>query len=178
MDNKKKVLLTGAALVALSSVAVQDAQAAANTTAIQAHAQIVAAIVVAPVATLEFGTFSHGGVAGTVVVPPVAAPSVTGSIDHLGASNARVPGSFSMIAALVPVVVTVGATATITHSTNVAETMTINAFNIDTDAGGISEVVTNTAATNTYNIGATLNVAGTEIAGTYSGSFTVTAAYQ
>ena len=178
MDNKKKVLLTGAALVALSSVAAHQAQAAGTTTAITAHAQIVEAISLSATATLEFGTFSDtAGLGGNYVIAPTGADTIPGAFNFTPGSAATAAGGFTLKASPVAVSLSVPAADTVTNGT---ANMVLNAFNLVTDAGGTAHVVTNPTATLTvaYPVGATLVVGAAQAAGDYTGSFVLTAGYQ
>ena len=56
--------------------------------------------------------------------------------------------------------------------------MNVNAFNLVTNAGGTSETITLAATPSTFPLGATLNVGAGQVAGTYTGTYTVSANYQ
>ncbi len=121
---------------------------------------------------LVFGSIVTCGAAGTVTVRPDGT-STSSCVTASGpVSRARCivtqgfpfrPIQFSVNAA----------TATITNGTS---NMNVTNFNIITNAGGTS--TTQTVPALDVPIGATLNVGGTQAAGTYSGSFGVTAILQ
>lgn len=183
MDTKKKVLLTGAALAALAPVGAKDAGAVTSAN-VNIQAIVLRAIALTPQTSLNFGAFSQTGGAGTIVLPPGGGALTYGA--GLNAAGLPVPTD-----AIVQIKATKGinidlkvtaASATIVNAT--AKTMKVNNFLID-EAAGMSAFVSAAAVTAklaagtaTFEVGGTLNVGANQAAGTYTGTFTVSAAYQ
>lgn len=177
--DKKKILAAGAAAVALSPVVVSKAFAATETVPMQAI--VLQAIQLNTLSSLNFGTFSQPGGADTVVVSAAGAATnyntlnpVGAPVDHDGVVEIKATKGF-------PIVISAPAADTIANGAN---NMAVNAFLIN-DAAGMAtfasaQVVTATLTANTatFNVGATLHVGAAQPAGTYTGSFTVTASYQ
>lgn len=143
------------------------AQGSATTTG-NAAARILAPITLTAVNTLHFGTmFNNAG--GTVTVPP------TGARTSVGVNLSALAPTFS--AGSFTVGGTAGSTYTITLPANgtvtIAEgggtTMAVNGFNHD--AGATPTVP------QTFNVGAILTVAAGQVSGTYTGTYSVTVAY-
>lgn len=171
--DKKSLLLTGAAVVTLTAFGAHHVCAA--TESVDVDATIVAAITLTEIDNLDFGVNSAGVGAGTVVVPAIAAPSRTGGVTDQGRDpdNAIVRVSATTG---VPITLTVPAgPVTLTSGT---VTMSVNNFNIRTDAGGLSETITLVGPTQDVPVGATLNVGGGQGIGVYNGAFTFNANYQ
>ena len=180
MEMKKKVLLTGAALVALSPMAAKVAKA--DSTAVQMQAIILQAVALATVSDLLFGTFSVTAGANTVQVRPDGTKVDSGGINHIGATVFQPAVVNVKAAATYPVDLSVAGAADTVDDAGAGAPMVVNAFNIETNAGGPVEAVTLTAgqvaAGLDVNIGATLNVGAAQVAGTYTGSFTLNGNYQ
>jgi len=68
--------------------------------------------------------------------------------------------------------------AAFTVSNGGGDTMSINNFNLRTNAGGSSITVTLAAATETFPMGATLNISAGQASGDYLGNYTMSANYQ
>lgn len=129
-------------------------------------------ITITVVQNLEFGTLAgDGNSAGTATVNPVTGTkTVTGGVyDFGGISNAamfNVTGN-----ALSPYSITLPASITLTSGAN---TMTLNGFTSNPPLAGVFDVNGNA----TITVGATLQVAAGQAAGTYSGIFPITVDYQ
>ncbi len=107
------------------------------------------------------------GTAGTVTVTPAGARSSV-DVDLLGGIPAA--ASFDATGASdATYSITLPSSATLTSGAN---TMTIDSF---TDDAGASPTLP--GGSDTFNVGATLNVGATQAAGTYSGTFSVTVNY-
>ncbi|MBI1328093.1 MAG: DUF4402 domain-containing protein [Alphaproteobacteria bacterium] len=171
----KKMLFMGTALVSLSCLPVQDAAAFTGTAS--ASAIVIDPVIVSGTAPLHFGTITHSA-AGTVVLDTASGRSVTGGVTAITGAGLEQSGSVLVTGASgLPIDLTITAAATVNDGGG--NTMTVNAFNLRTNAGGTQEVVTLTAAgTLAVPFGGTLIVAGTEPAGTYTGTFSVIANYQ
>ena len=162
--NKKLLLIAGAAI---TSAGVYSASVIAAQGTGQATANIVEAITIAPAATLAFGDIV-GGTAGTVILD--TANGVTGTLTSTGT---RTSGTFDVDGEDGKTFsITLPASALITDPVS-TDTMTVNAF---TDSeGGTGTIPAGTAIT--IGIGATLNVLGTETAGSYTGTYNVDVDY-
>lgn len=118
---------------------------------------------------LDFGTF-FPGTGGTVVIATDGTLSTTGDVlsllDDYSAASFDISGvadaEFS---------ITLPANAELTSGAN---TMTVSNFVSDPDASG----TLNAGGTSDLSVGATLTVADSQAAGTYSGTFNVTVNYQ
>lgn len=121
---------------------------------------------------LVFGTIVTCGAAGTVTVRPDG--TSTSSCVTAGGPISRARCIVTQSFPFRPIQFSVNAaTATITNGTS---NMNVTNFNIITNAGGTS--TTQTVPALDVPIGATLNIGGAQAAGTYSGSFGVTAILQ
>lgn len=182
MDTKKKVLLTGAALAALAPVAAKDAGAVTSAN-VNIQAIVLRAIALTPVTSLNFGAFSQTGVAATIVVPPGGGAPVYGA--GLNAAGAPVPtDAIVTIKATKGINIDLKVTAVNETIVSGLNKMQVNNFKID-EAAGMSAFASAatvtaklTAGTATFEVGGTLNVGLNQAAGTYTGTFTVSAAYQ
>ncbi len=129
---------------------------------------IAAPISISNTANLDFGTMVTTGTAGTVTVTPAGARSsvdvdLLGGVPAAAAFDVTGEGNANYS-------ITVPSSTTLSSG---GDTMTVDTFTDDAGAsprlpGGGSE---------TFNVGATLNVGATQAAGTYSGTFSVTVNY-
>ena len=121
---------------------------------------------------LIFGSIITCGAAGTVTVRPDG--TSTSSCVTVGGPISRARCFVTQSFPFRPIQFSVNAaTATMTNGTT---NMNITSFNIITNAGGMT--TTQTVPALDVPIGGTLNVGGTQAAGTYLGSFGVTAILQ
>ena len=155
-------------------------QAAGNYTAtmtmdcgtVQATADVTATLL-APISIsssgdLAFGTMLTTGTAGTVTVTPAGVRTCSPEVDCFGGFPAA--ASFDVTGASgATYSITLPSSATLTSG---GDTMTIDTFNHD--AGGTPTL---SGGSDTFNVGATLNVGATQAGGTYSGTFSVTVNY-
>lgn len=165
-----KKLLVGAATIAILFLT-HSANAQAATTNGTATAKVLAPIAIAAGANLNFGSVAASAALGTVVITPAGARSVTGGVGAVtDGANSPTSGVFTVTgAAGIGFSITLPATATITSGVN---TMTVNAFTSTPSGTG-----TLVAGTATVNVGATLNVAANQVAGSYTGTYPVTVNY-
>lgn len=171
--DKKNLLMTGAAVVTLTAFGAGHAFSA--TEPVDIDATIVAAITLTEVDPLDFGINSVGAAGGTVLVNADGTFSRTGDVADQGRDpdNALVTVAGTMG---VPIDLTIPAgPAVITSGAN---TMNVDSFNIDVNAGGESETITLTGASRNVPIGGTLTVGAAQASGIYSGTFTFNANYQ
>lgn len=171
----KKALFMGTALVSLSCLPMQEANAFTGTAS--ASAIIIDPVVVTGNAPLHFGTLTYSA-AGTAVLDTASGRTVTGGVTAITGAGLEQSGVLLVTGASgLPIDLTIAAVATVDDGGG--NSMTVNTFNLRTNAGGTQEVITLTAVgSDTVPFGGTLNVAGTEPAGTYTGTFSVIANYQ
>jgi len=180
--NVTKALMLGTALVSLSS---HELNAATFTDVGLMSAIILTPISVTNQATLHFGTMTvAGGTAGTMLQPPTgggAARAPGGGVSEITGAALETNGILRITASpAAPLNVTVtAATFPVTHTTIATQTMSVNAFNLVTNAGGLSTTVTIPATQTLIDVpvGATLNVAAGQQDGTYTGEYTVMVNY-
>jgi hypothetical protein len=166
----KKVIIAAAIIIAATITQSANAQAATATGS--ASAKILAPIAIAAGAPLNFGTITASAVAGTVVITPAGARSVTGGVGAVtDGANAPTAGVFTVTgAAGYGFSITLPASATITSGVN---SMTVNTFASTPSGSG-----TLVGGTATVNVGATLNVGAGQASGlTYNGTYPVTVNY-
>jgi hypothetical protein len=170
----KKVLFSVLAL-AVFSLSIHAADNVANkTVSVQGKARIITPITLANTSSqaLDFGVIARGTAASTVVVGAVASPSI-----NVASGDAVVLTSAAQTAAKFTVggesgktyAITIPSTTqTITDGTN---TLNITAFTCSNGATG-------TIGTNdVFYVGGTLTVPQTAVAASYTGTFSVTVAY-
>jgi hypothetical protein len=159
--NMKKLLLFAVAIIGFSAITfAQDTKTAT------ASATIIGPISLTKVTDMNFGNIAVGTAAGTVVLSPagtrnatnVTLPAVTGTFT---AATFTVSGEGSRTYSI-----TIPTTDhTIKNTTGTGgETMIVNAF---TSTPTVAAGGTLNAGTQTLAIGATLNVSGSQAAGTY-----------
>ena len=135
---------------------------------IDVTATLAAPISISSSGDMDFGTMVTTGIAGTVTVTPAGARSSVdvdllggvpsaASFDVTGEGNANYSIAFS-------------SPATLSSGSN---SMTVDTF---TDDAGVNPKLP-AGGSDTFNVGATLNVGATQAAGTYSGTFAVTVNY-
>ena len=128
---------------------------------------LLAPISISAVGDMDFGTMSTTGTAGTVTVTP-AGVRTSVNVDLFGG----VPSAASFDVTGDPGAnysITFPSSATLTSG---GDTMTVDTFKHD---AGVTPTLV--GGSDTFNVGATLNVGATEADGTYSGTFDVTANY-
>lgn len=174
MKNLTRTLLLSALMLAVSYASFAQVSATAT-----AAATIVTPIAITKTVDLNFGNVASGAALGTVVLSPAGARSVTGGV--------TLPAITGTVAA---------ATFSITGQANLSYSITLPAGNTTIASGGNTMTVgtwtsnptptgtLDAAGTQTLTVGATLNVAAGQAAGTYSssnvggsGDFTVTVNY-
>ena len=160
MKNLTKLFATAAIIIAASNVSFAQATATAA-----ASATIITPITITKTVDMNFGNVAVSAtIAGTAILAPagtrttggaggVTLPATTGTV---AAATFTVSGQASYTYAI-----TLPTTATITSSGN---TMTVNAFTSSPSATGLLS----SGGTQTLTVGATLNVAAAQAAGTYT----------
>ena len=128
---------------------------------------IAAPISISSSGDMDFGTMVTTGTAGTVTVTPAGARTCSAEVDCLGGFPAA---AFDVTGeAANTYSITLPSSATLTSG---GDTMTIDTF---TDDAGATPTLS--GGSDTFNVGATLNVGATQASGTYSGTFSVTVNY-
>jgi hypothetical protein len=168
MKTSAKLFALGMVLLGfgLNANAQVSATASAN-----ASARIVSPITITKDVDLSYGNVVSSLVAGTVILPPtasatrtgsagVALPTVTGTVT---AAKFTVGGEAGLSYAI-----SLPASATLTAGGN---NMTLNTFTTDLTSGG------SIGTTNSFFVGATLNVGAGQATGSYTGTFSVTVNY-
>ncbi len=133
-----------------------------------AKVTIFAPISISSSGDMDFGTMLTTGTAGTVTVTPAGARS---SVDVDLFAGTPAAASFDVTGR-------VGQAYSITFPSNATLTSGANTMTMDTfthDAGGSPQL--SGSGSDTFNVGATLNVGATQASGTYSGTFSVTVNY-
>jgi len=162
--NKFKIALAAAAIGFIA--APMSANAADATGA--ATATVVAPIAITKNTDLGYGSIAPTGTAGTVTIAATAAGARSGSNVDLLSTDAGSSGDFS-----------VTGEGTSTFSTTIASPVTLNG----PSAATMSSTLTNnapaalTGGAATINVGGELSVGAAQTAGSYTGAFTVTVAY-
>lgn len=162
----RKILKISASVFALATMSNVAHSATSSATA---SANVIQPIAITTDVNMSFGDLYPSAVAGTVAL------ATTGTRTNGGGVTL---GPTTGTAAQFTVTGTDGATYTITlpttdqNITSGANTMVVNGFGHD--AGGTPTL---TGGTQTFNVGATLNVGIDQAPGSYSGSFDVTVNY-
>lgn len=173
-----KALMMGTALISLNALAVSEAQAATGTGAMTAI--ILQPITVSGSQGLHFGTMTETGAGGTMLIDTAGARTPGGGVVAVTGAAAEQAGVIRVVAATgIAIDLSMAATA-YTVSDGGGNTMVVNNFNIRTNAGGTAETITLAAATETFPLGATLNVGAGQstVVTNYTGTYTLNANYQ
>lgn len=169
MNRYNKLLIaTGAA--ALSAGIYTSVASAASISTASATANVITPMTIAEGTAINFGDVSVGTLGGDVILAPGGGRSVTGDAE-ISAGGANTAGQF-----------------TITGVANRAYLLTYPAAAVDISGGvGTMDVDTFTdtssgiipfAGTETFNVGATLTIGGSQPVNSYSSTYTVTVNYQ
>jgi hypothetical protein len=161
---KKSILLLAVVMISVAGVFAQDPQ----TESASAAANIISPMTITKNVDLNFGNIAAGAAAGTVVMSTtgvrtptnVILPSVTGTVTAAQFTVTGLAGS--------NYVITLPGTVNLTSGSN---SMTLDNF---------TEDATNvlTGGTETFGVGATLNIEANQAVGLYTGTFDVTVDYQ
>jgi Mat/Ecp fimbriae major subunit len=164
MLNKMKIVLAGAAAIA----AMSSTAAFADTKSATATVQILGAVQLTKFADLDLGTVASTATAGTVTLPTTSNTRTCNVVTCVGtAARAR----FQVTAATNGYVIAVSNSPTATLAGPGAS------MNL-TIASSASSITFNSAALQDIFFGGTLTVGANQVAGTYNGTFNVTADYQ
>lgn len=163
----KKIIVLAATAAIISAPA---AAAPGDTSTAQgaATAEVVAPITLEHVtgATLNFGTFTTGDAGGSVVVDQTGVGIATGEVTLLGGS-VEAADAFTVAGDANRTFSIAAADGSVTNGTDT--------MNFITDASTAGALDASGSAT--FSVGGTLSVAGGESAGAYTGSYSVTVAY-
>lgn len=163
--NKVIILAAVAAFIAApASAAPGDTSTAQGA----ATAEVVAPITLVHVngASLNFGTFTTGDAGGTVVVDLAGAGTATGEVTLLGGST-EAADAFTVEGDANRAFTIATANGSVTNGTDTMNFTTSAATAGTLDAAGAAA----------FAVGGTLSVTGGQSAGTYTGSYNVTVAY-
>ena len=125
-------------------------------------ATIIAPIAIANAGNMNFGSIAVSTAAGTVVLSPASARSITGGVT-LPAVTGTVAAAQFTVTGLGSSTYSILLPSTYSISDGASHNMTVNAFTSDPSGTG-----TLTSGTQTIKVGATLNVTGSQAAGTYT----------
>lgn len=149
-----------------ATLAATNAQAVDGT----ANADVILPLTLTEDATLEFGQLSSAASIGTVVIDTADGRTQTGGVTLEG-GTAR-SGAWSVAGeASTAYTITLPASTSLTGA---GDPMTVNAFS-DSQSGSST---TDGSGDDTFKVGATLNVNASQAAGSYTGTYAVTVAYQ
>lgn len=179
-----KTLRLGAAGIAMFAAMGLNTAAHADTAAADATAEVLAALELTNTDALNFGTIvvSATSTGGTVDVDVAGARTCAGDI-VCGPAGAEQAAGFTVVGTAgadvsVTVQDLVANPVSLTHTANVGSTSA--AHNIEltalVDSAGGSFV--GFSGSEDFTVGGTISLDGSEIAGTYEGTFDVTVAYQ
>jgi len=159
-----KIFLKLTALI----VAISSVSSSAYAISATSNARVVTPLAITQTTALEFGSFASSATAGSITQAGV----VTGGVTAVASGSTRSGGVFAVTgesSATTAYTFNFPATATITSGVN---NMTVAL----TLASGTS-ARTLTSGTNTVTINGTLTVPANQVAGAYTGTYSVTVAY-
>ncbi|HET6578698.1 MAG TPA: hypothetical protein VFG66_10255 [Gemmatimonadales bacterium] len=167
-----KGAVAGAALMLVGAMSTAQAQATPATASITATATVAQALTAAKVRDLDFGA-TFGGIARTVLPTDVS----SGEVTLTGGANAEVTVSFTTLPAIltgpgVDIPLTYGANAA---AYNVAGTRA-GATAFDPSTGSTTRLNNATGLLSIY-LGGTVSPAANQVAGTYTNTINLSAAY-
>lgn len=133
-------------------------------------ADVLAAYSVTKGSSLNFGKLIPTSTAGTVVINAAGTTATeTNVVKAAGytfsAASFTISSSVNVNWSVAPI-----SSQTLIHETNPARTMTVNSFSLSASSG-------NTGTSNTFTVGATLNIGANQEIGKYNGSFPVTVTF-
>ena len=164
----KKLLVFAVAILGFSAFSFGQ-----NSATQTANALVVKTITITSGTNLDFGTFASRNLQASTVVLGLDGSRTASTANTLG--NDGVAGTFTITGDPAHLV-TVGFPAGVTNLTGAGAPMTINSADWQTDGGSLGSFTILTG-TRTLTVGATLQVGANQTAGSYSGTYTVTANY-
>jgi hypothetical protein len=163
----KLMIAAGAAAI---SAGIYSSTVSAASVSANASANVITPLSITETNGINFGDVSVGAAGGTVVLDTTGGRTVTGDAEAV-AGGTVLSGAYSVTGEGTKAYsITFPASATISSGAN---NMTVNGFNHD---AGASPALT--GGSDTFNVGATLNIGASQPAGTYSGTYTLTVDYQ
>lgn len=168
MNHLKKLISFAILFAGITTAAMAQVSATATATA-----TIVTPLAIAKTIDMNFGNVAVNATAGTVVLTPAGARSVTGGCSLPATTGTVAAASFTVTGAT-GFTYSITLPSTPTSIAFGANTMSVNAFTSTPTPTG-----TLTGGTSTLLVGATLNVGASQAAGTYVSAtpFTVTVNY-
>lgn len=154
----KKLLFAAILMLGFTAGAFAQATATASATA---TATIVAPLTITKTVDMNFGNVAVGGSLGTVIMDPAGSRSATGGVTLPATAGTVTAASFNVAGqgTYTYAITLPSSDLTITSGAN---TMTVNTFT--STPSGTGQL---TAGAQTLTVGATLNVAASQAAGTY-----------
>lgn len=176
-NSMKKIVLGSTTLLAIGAIGNAANAATAN---VAINAIVLDPVQITAVNALNFGELTEAS-AGTIVVDNGGLNGVTGGVTSIGGTIQ--PGTMTVKGSTGRnIVLDVAAAATVTETVGGVATMAVNGFVLYNPAGTITgdpiTVTLGAASVTGFELGGTLNVGAGQVAGTYTGSVAVTAAYQ
>lgn len=161
------VVMVFALVVALggSAYSQNSATATANATA-----TIVTPIAMTKTADMAFAEVAAGSTAGTIVLATDGSRTATGGTKVGGGTGVAASFTVTGQSGYTYNITLPGSASTL--SDGASHTMTVNTWTSNPTPSG-----TLTGGTSTLKVGGTLNVGASQVAGTYTGTFSVTVAY-
>jgi hypothetical protein len=170
LENAMNVRISAVVALLLTAAAAPALAAQASGT-VNASATVIQPLTITQTQAMDFGKLvmnSAANAAGTVVVAPNNGRTQTGGVDLV---------SSTPTAGIVSVVGQSGSTYTVTLPAS-AVSLSDGTHTMSVDTFNSSDTLATVSGTNSIHIGATLHAAQNQAAGAYTGSFTVTAAYE
>jgi len=149
-------------IVAVVLVAVTATVSAQVTGTATGSATIITPIAIANAGNMNFGSIAVSATSGTVVLSNAGVRAATGGVT-LPATTGTVSTANFTVTGLGSSTYSIQLPTTYTISDGSSHNMTVNAFTSNPSGTGAL-----TAGTQTINVGATLNVAASQVAGTYT----------
>lgn len=176
MLNKMKFAVAGAVIAAaMASTGAQAATANAD-----ARVEILTPVTIVKTSDLDFGLIATSGAGTVAVAQSGGAKSCTGAVTCVGTTG--VLASFNVTAVTgQTVAVSVGNTSLVGPTGSVAMPAALRLAGTGvtvTGAGLNTGTYTSAATAKTITVGGTVTVGATQLAGVYTGAFTLTADYQ
>ena len=162
-----KFFTLSAAIFAFSTISFGQANNATGTA--QAAANIVTPISITKNIDLNFGNIAAAGTAFTVVLDESGARTSNGGTGTLPSVTGTVTAAEFTVSGLS------GATYAVTLPSSI--TISAGTNNMTVDGFASNANFTLTGGSDTFNVGATLNVGANQVAGAYNGTFNVTVNY-
>ena len=159
------------AIVIFGFTAISFAQVTATATA---TGTIVTPIAISTTGQMNFGNVAVSGTAGTVILSAAGSRTTTGGVT-LPATAGTVSAAHFVVTGTATYTYSIGLPSTATTVTSGSNNMTVDAFTSTPTPQG----TLNGSGTQTVDVGATLNVGCSQVAGTYLSPtpFTVTVNY-